>query len=122
MIQNEVGEKIMSTAKKKSYLWWLVNRTYVVDYVKMVPAKCFSPAPKVKSCLVRFIKKDSPENVEQKKLENFLNLYSPYSRKTLWRIEKMLEKKGNNEYNIPDDLKWKRLEELNRNNINIILS
>ena len=26
------------------------------------------------------------------------------------------------EYNIPDDLKWKRLEELNRNNINIILS
>ena len=57
-----------------------------------------------------------------KKLENFLNLYSPYSRKTLWRIEKMLEKKGNNEYNIPDDLKWKRLEELNRNNINIILS
>jgi hypothetical protein len=34
----------------------------------------------------------------------------------------MLEKKGNNEYNIPDDLKWKRLEELNRNNINIILS
>jgi 16S rRNA A1518/A1519 N6-dimethyltransferase RsmA/KsgA/DIM1 with predicted DNA glycosylase/AP lyase activity len=49
----------------------------------MVPAKCFSPAPKVKSCLVRFIKKDSPENVEQKKLENFLNLYSPYSRKTL---------------------------------------
>lgn len=122
MIQNEVWEKIKSDANKKSYLRWLVNRCYTIEYVKMVPAKCFSPAPKVKSCLVRFIKKDSPENVEQKKLENFLNLYSPYSRKTLWRIEKMLEKKGNNEYNIPDDLKWKRLEELNRNNINIILS
>ena len=38
-------------AKKKSYLWWLVNRAYTVEYVKMVPAKCFSPAPKVKSCL-----------------------------------------------------------------------
>ena len=93
MIQDEVGEKIKSDAKKKSYLWWLVNRAYIVEYVKMVPAKCFSPAPKVKSCLMRFIKKDTPENVAYEKLEDFLNLFSPYSRKTLGKIAKMIEKK-----------------------------
>jgi 16S rRNA A1518/A1519 N6-dimethyltransferase RsmA/KsgA/DIM1 with predicted DNA glycosylase/AP lyase activity len=49
----------------------------------MVPAKCFSPAPKVKSCLMRFIKKEKPESVSYEKLEEFLNLFSPYSRKTL---------------------------------------
>jgi 16S rRNA A1518/A1519 N6-dimethyltransferase RsmA/KsgA/DIM1 with predicted DNA glycosylase/AP lyase activity len=59
----------------------------------MVPAKCFSPAPKVKSCLMRFIKKDSPEKIAYENLEYFLNLFSPYSRKTLGRIAKMIEKK-----------------------------
>jgi hypothetical protein len=34
----------------------------------------------------------------------------------------MLEKKGNAQYHIPDNLKWKRLEELNRGNLNLILS
>ncbi len=113
MIQDEVGEKIKSDAKKKSYLWWLVNRAYTVEYVKMVPAKCFSPAPKVKSCLMRFIKKEKPESVSYEKLEEFLNLFSPYSRKTLGKIAKMLEKKWNTNYKVPEKLQKKRLEELN---------
>lgn len=112
MIQDEVGEKIKSDAKKKSYLWRLVNRSYTVEYVKMVPAKCFSPAPKVKSCLMRFIKKEKPESVSYEKLEEFLNLFSPYSRKTLWKIAKMLEKKGTSKFVVPENLHMKRLEEL----------
>lgn len=63
MVQDEVGQKIKSDAGKKSYLWWLVNRAYRVEYVKMIPAKCFSPAPKVKSCLLKFIKKEKTESV-----------------------------------------------------------
>ena len=122
MIQNEVWEKIMSNAKKKSYLWRLVNRAYTVEYLKMVPPKCFSPAPKVKSCLVRFIKKDFPEEISLIALEKFLNLFSPYSRKTLWRIEKMLEKKWETRYHIPEILKPKRLEELNWLDLKTILS
>lgn len=83
MIQDEVGEKIRSDAKKKSYLWRLVNWAYQVDYVKMVPAKCFSPAPKVKSCLMRFTKKEKAESLPPALLEAFLNDFAPYSRKTL---------------------------------------
>lgn len=117
MIQDEVGEKIKSDAKKKSYLWRLLNRSYTVEYVKMVPAKCFSPAPKVKSCLMRFIKKTQPENIPYEKLEDFLNLFSPYSRKTLGKIAKMIEKKGTWSYKIPEALHMKRLEELSRENL-----
>jgi 16S rRNA A1518/A1519 N6-dimethyltransferase RsmA/KsgA/DIM1 with predicted DNA glycosylase/AP lyase activity len=64
-------------------LWWLLNRAYTVEYVKTVPAKCFSPAPKVKSCLVRLTKKKNVERVDFESLLEFLNLFSPYSRKTL---------------------------------------
>lgn len=112
MIQDEVWEKIRSDAKKKSYLWRLVNRAYHVEYVKMVPAKCFSPAPKVKSCLMRFTKKEKIEAIGYQQLEQFLNLFSPYSRKTLWRISKIIEKKGKNWFLIPLKFQKKRLEEL----------
>ena len=122
MIQDEVGDKIKSDAKKKSYLWWLVNRAYTVEYVKMIPAKCFSPAPKVKSCLMRFIKKEQPENVSYDKLEEFLNLFSPYSRKTLGKISKMIEKKWNWSYKIPENLQMKRLEELGWNDLWLIIN
>ena len=122
MIQDEVGDKIRSDAKKKSYLWWLVNRAYTVEYVKMVPAKCFSPAPKVKSCLMRFIKKERPEKVSYDKLEDSLNLFSPYSRKTLGKISKMIEKKWNWSYKIPENLQMKRLEELWRNELWMIIN
>jgi len=68
-------------SNKQSTCINIINRQ--VDYVKMVPAKCFSPAPKVKSCLVRFTKKEKTEAIDPNKLEAFLNLFSPYSRKTL---------------------------------------
>ena len=100
----------------------MVNRAYVVEYVKMVPAKCFSPAPKVKSCLMRFIKKEQPEKVSYDKLEEFLNLFSPYSRKTLWKISKMIENKWNWSYKIPENLQMKRLEELWRNELWMIIN
>ena len=114
MIQDEVWQKIISSAQKKSYLWWLLNWWYEVRYLKMVPPKCFSPAPKVKSCLVKFIKKGRSESVEFQTLELFLNLFAPYSRKTLGRIAKMIEKKQESRevFVIPESLAKKRLEEL----------
>lgn len=121
MIQDEVWEKIRSDAKKKSYLWRLVNRAYHVEYVKMVPAKCFSPAPKVKSCLMRFTKKEKIEAVDYQQLEHFLNLFSPYSRKTLWRICKMIEKRGEAWIPISLEFQKKRLEELSWQDLKEIL-
>lgn len=121
MIQDEVGQKIVSEAEKKSYLWWLLNWGYEVKYLKMVPPKCFSPAPKVKSCLVKMTRKAQPENVNFEDLELFLNAYCPYSRKTLGKIQKINQKQGNDFYQIPEELKTKRLEELNRDQISLIL-
>jgi 16S rRNA A1518/A1519 N6-dimethyltransferase RsmA/KsgA/DIM1 with predicted DNA glycosylase/AP lyase activity len=52
MVQDEVLQKLRSDAGKKSYLYWILNYAYEVQYLKTVPAKAFSPAPKVKSCLI----------------------------------------------------------------------
>lgn len=121
MIQDEVWQKLVSSAVKKSYLRWLVNRWYTVQYLKMVPAKCFSPAPKVKSCLLGFTKKSEPEKVDFQLLLSFLDQYAPFSRKTLGRIQKMLEKRWEAWFQIPEDLKSKRLEELDRDQLSSIL-
>ena len=122
MIQDEVGLKIISSAAKKSYLWRLLNWWYTIDYLKMVPPKAFSPAPKVKSCLVKFIKKTQHEDCNFKDLEKFLNLYAPYSRKTLGRISKIIQKNEEWEtFSLPEELLSKRLEELSREDIKKII-
>jgi len=88
----------------------------------MVPPKAFSPPPKVKSCLVKFIKKTQHEDCNFKDLEKFLNLYAPYSRKTLGRISKIIQKNEESEaFSIPEELLIKRLEELSREDIKKII-
>lgn len=122
MIQNEVWQKIQTETKKKSFLWRLTNYAYNIYYCKTVPAKAFKPAPKVKSCLVEFQKKPETIGLDFDKLFEFLDLYSQFSRKTLWAITKILSKQNKKAFQIPEELKSKRLEELSRNNIqNIII-
>ena len=111
MEQDEVWQKLRFDAGKKSYLYWILNYAYQVDYLKTVPAKAFSPAPKVKSCLIWLTKKDNLPKIPFDKLINFLDLFSPYSRKTLSKISKMLAKKWVS-FIIPENLSNKRLEEL----------
>lgn len=120
MVQDEVWEKLRFDADKKSYLYWILNYAYEVQYLKTVPAKAFSPAPKVKSCLVWLIKKDRRPNISFDELIRFLDLFSPYSRKTLWKISKMVNKKWDN-FNIPEHFESKRLEELDWNQIEEII-
>ena len=121
MVQDEVWEKLRLDADKKSYLYWILNYAYEVQYLKTVPAKSFSPAPKVKSCLIWLMKKDALPNISFDKLITFLDLFSPYSRKTLWKISKMVNKRWNN-FNIPEHLERKRLEELDRDQIEEIIN
>lgn len=120
MVQDEVWEKLRFDAGKKSYLYWILNYAYEVQYLKTVPAKAFSPAPKVKSCLIWLIKKNDIPNVAFNKLIEFLDLFSPYSRKTLWKISKMIAKKWGS-FTIPKHLEGKRLEELDWNQLEEIL-
>jgi 16S rRNA (adenine1518-N6/adenine1519-N6)-dimethyltransferase len=120
MIQAEVGEKIKRDAGKKSYLYRLLNYAYHVEYLKTVPAKAFNPAPKVKSCLVSLAKKSVLPQLSFERLVEFLDLFSPYSRKTLGKIAKMIEKKEKY-FPIPEHLQGKRLEELSRSEVALIL-
>ena len=112
MVQDEVWQKLRFDAGKKSYLYWILNYAYEVQYLKTVPAKAFSPAPKVKSCLIWLIKKERLPNIQFDELIRFLDFFSPYSRKTLSKISKMISKKWGS-FVIPENLSNKRLEELN---------
>lgn len=144
MVQEEVGQRLKSDAKKKSYLRRLLNYAYEVKYLKWVPAKCFKPVPKVKSCLIELKIKNWELKIERDRLIEFLELFAPFSRKTLGAISKMLDKRfiiktpcdrdkqlsidtcpfGGKMINfvIPESLQKKRLEELTRDDLAIILS
>jgi 16S rRNA (adenine1518-N6/adenine1519-N6)-dimethyltransferase len=121
MVQDEVAQKLASDVKKKSYLRWLLNYAYEVKYLKWVPAKCFKPAPKVKSALIQLTINNLQLTIKFETLIQFLDLYSAYSRKTLGAISTMLTKKWTNIFSIPENLKKKRLEELKREELEEIL-
>lgn len=114
MVQDEVGQKLRSDAKKKSYLWRLLNYWCDITYLKWVPAKCFKPVPKVKSCLIelRMKMKNEELRIDREKFIEFLELFAPFSRKTLGAIQKMIQKKSDIKFIIPEVLQKKRLEEL----------
>ncbi len=64
MIQKEVGDKIKTDAKKKSYLRWLLNYRYEVEYLFTVAPESFSPPPKVKSAVVSLKAKSLEQRVQ----------------------------------------------------------
>lgn len=89
MIQKEVGDKIKTDAHKKSYLWRLLNYAYEVQYTKTVPPDAFSPAPKVHSCVLWITRKLHARDIDFPSQLEVLELFSPYSRKTIGKICKM---------------------------------
>ncbi len=145
MVQDEVGQKIKSDAKKKSYLWRLLNFGCDIAYLKWVSAKCFKPIPKVKSCLIQLQIKHEKLPIDRERFIDFLESYAPFSRKTLGAIQTMLAKHSANTigknrtrsdrivqdgipkkksdiiFIIPESLQKKRLEELDRIQIQQIL-
>lgn len=120
MIQKEVWEKIQTSAVKKSMLRFLLNYNYKIEYLKTVPAKDFSPAPKVESCLVRFSYHRENLHLDFAKFEKLMWLFNSYKRKTLQKIQKILEKQGK-KFQIPENVKQKRIHELNRQVLAFIL-
>ena len=85
LIQQEVADKIVHDAPKKSFLRWLINFSYRVEYVFSVPPQAFTPPPKVTSAVIRILPKQESDIplLDFMKLKTFLDLYSPYKRKTL---------------------------------------
>lgn len=83
MVQKEVADKIRTDADKKSFLWRLLNYQYDVKYLKTVPAKAFSPAPKVQSAIFSLIEKSIKPQFPYEKMIYILDKISKYKRKTL---------------------------------------
>ncbi len=114
MTQLEVAQKLDFNSNKKSYLRRLLNYNYKVQLEKIVGAKCFSPPPKVKSALISLNKNKNKIKPNKTEIENILNLFSQFSRKTINKITKILIKKNkipNQDYNLWN-IWTKRLEEL----------
>ena len=113
LIQKEVWEKIKTITKQKSYLWWLLNYDYDIDYVFTVPASAFTPPPKVQSAVVsiKLKAKSWKLKVDFDRMVEFLDIVSQYSRKTLRKIWKM-RTEDLASFILPEELEGKRLQEL----------
>ena len=87
MVQKEVADKIKTDADKKSYLWRLLNYQYEVIYLKTVPAKAFTPAPKVQSAVFSLVSREligkPAAGFSYQKMIDLLDKISLYKRKTL---------------------------------------
>lgn len=89
MIQKEVADKIKTDAEKKSFLWRLLNYHFDVKYLKTVPAKAFSPKPKVQSSIISLIRKKDTPGCHYGQMRTILERISMYKRKTLGKSRKM---------------------------------
>lgn len=94
LIQKEVADKIRHDAGKKSFLRWLLNYSHRVDYALTVPARAFTPAPKVTSAVVTLTPKETYPDISPQSLVALLDVLSLAKRKTLGKIMKMQQKKG----------------------------
>lgn len=103
MVQKEVADKIRTDAEKKSYLWRLLNYQYEVKYLKTVPAKAFSPAPKVQSAIFSLIAKPSVPTFSYEDMRFILDKISMYKRKTLGKSWKMAGKLKIMNYKLQDN-------------------
>ena len=119
MVQKEVWEKIKTDAKNKSMLWYLLNLNHKISYLKTIPPEDFSPPPKVYSCLVRFEYTGANSDIDPNWLFELLSLINPVKKKTLWKIQKILEKQWKI-LKIPKELSTKRIHQLSYDEIKLI--
>jgi len=120
LIQKEVGQKIATDAKQKSYLRWLLNYEYNITFEFIVSATAFDPPPKVQSAVVSFRKKEKVD-IDFSRMIQFLDIVSQYTRKTLRKIWKIRESDLVS-FTLPSELEGKRVQELERGEMFEILS
>lgn len=122
LIQKEVAEKIKTTATKKSYLRWLLNNRYRVDYLFTVPPKSFDPPPKVESAVVVLERRNMPilSDDSYDRMLVFLDTVAGMKRKTLGKIQKILAK-NHTIIHVPEMYVGKRIEELDREDIAVFI-
>ena len=85
MLQKEVAEKLIAKPGSKSYTFLsvFIQTFYDVEYVMSVPARFFSPPPKVTSAVVKMTPKKNIPQVDRKKFKNFVSGLFSQKRKML---------------------------------------
>ncbi|NLI23641.1 MAG: ribosomal RNA small subunit methyltransferase A [Bacteroidales bacterium] len=85
MVQKEVAERIASPGGNKDYgiLSVLLQAYYTVEYLFTVNEKVFSPPPKVKSAVIRLIRKETLPGCDFGKLKNLVKAAFNQRRKML---------------------------------------
>jgi 16S rRNA (adenine1518-N6/adenine1519-N6)-dimethyltransferase len=108
IVQLEFGQRVETGAGKKSYFWRLLNNFFTIYISRIIWPNCFTPPPKVGSCLLCFDRKDKTElnDDEYIAMVQILDKISGFKRKTLGKIAKMTDVK------FPKEIESKRLEEV----------
>ncbi len=113
MVQKEVAEKLIAKPRTKSFTFLsvFIQTFFDVEYVMSVPARFFSPPPKVTSAVVKLIPKNDVPVKDVKDYKNFVsNLFSQKRKMLRTKLnEEILKKAGINPK--------ARIEELNKGTI-----
>jgi len=100
MIQKEVAEKLIAKPRTKNFtfLTVFIQTFFDVEYVMSVPARFFSPPPKVTSAVVKLIPKQNIPVENVKDFKKFVsNLFSQRRKMLRTKInEEILKKAGIN--------------------------
>ena len=83
MVQKEVAERLTLKHKKPSWLGILLNTFFDTDYLMSVPARFFSPPPKVTSAVFVAKPKEKQSPVDPKGFKDFLEKLFSERRKML---------------------------------------
>lgn len=85
LVQKEVAERFSAKPKTKEYSAITVYLNYFFEVEKLFNVKntCFSPAPKVDSAVVKFIRKNNFYDIDNKKFFKFITECFSQKRKTL---------------------------------------
>ncbi len=85
MIQKEVAEKLIAKPKTKDYTFLsvFIQTFFNIDYIMSVPARFFTPPPKVTSAVVKISPKENIPIKDIKKYKNFISNIFQNRRKML---------------------------------------
>ncbi len=103
MFQKEVSERITASYGNKTYgiLSVLVQTYYDTQYLFTVPEQVFSPPPKVKSGVIRLVRKQNTPDIDYDFFKKVVKTAFNQRRKTLRNSLKS--------YNLSEDLKLARI-------------
>jgi len=119
LIQDDVTEKIVTTAKKKSFLRRKLTATMAIDKILHVPPAAFTPPPKVQSSVITTLPLP-PDQRQTRVTDTTYDLISKLSHAKRKTIRANARQAGLDWSARDPSVLDKRIEELNREDIRTI--